>query len=82
MIKKVITNQYLKQDYLLNYGEPRNDFFELVLVEEEQEDFESNSRVIANLFSEPELKNKFPLKKSEVYAKLGFTPPAKDDEVI
>jgi len=82
VIQNTLTQQYLRNDYLLNYGEPRNDFFEFVLYQDGQEDFESNSRIIANIFSDPEFKSKFPIKKSELYAKLGFTEPAEDDDVV
>jgi len=81
-VQQIISEQYLKHDYLLNYGEPKNDFFEFVFVQDEQEDFESNSRIITNLFSDPELRKQIPLKKSEVYKKLNFTPPADGDEVF
>jgi len=81
-IIKVTNNQYLKTDYQLNYGEPRNDHFEIYLVVDEQEDYESNSRIITNLFSDPEFRTNFPLKKSEVYQKLGFTVPQEGDETI
>ncbi|MEW6653373.1 MAG: DUF935 family protein [Bacteroidota bacterium] len=78
----IFTAQYLKKDYLLNYGEPKNDFFEFYFVIDEQQDFESNSRVIQNIFSDPILKEKLPLKKSEVYEKLNFTPPQEGDEIL
>jgi phage gp29-like protein len=81
-VAEIITAQYLKHDYLLNYGEPRNDFFEIVPVREEQEDYESNSRIITNILSDPEMREQLPLKKVEVYKKLNLTPPAKDDEVL
>lgn len=82
MIESVFTQQYLRHDYLLNYGEPRNDFFEFVFLQDGQTDYESNSRIITNLYADPEVKKNLPLKKSEVYNKLGFTPPAEGDEVI
>lgn len=82
MVQQIITNQYLKKDYQLNYGEPENDYFEFVVVQDEQEDFESNSRIISNLFSDPQLKEKIPIKKSELYSKIGFSQPAEDDEII
>lgn len=81
-VQQIITEQYLKHDYLLNYGEPKNDFFEFVFVREEQEDFESNSRIITNLMTEPEIRKQLPLKKDEVYKKLGFTKPTEGDETF
>jgi len=81
-IAEIISSQYLRNDHLLNYGEPRNDFFELVALEEEQEDYESNSRIVTNLMADPERINKLPLKVDEVYKKLGFTKPAEGDETI
>lgn len=81
-VQQIITNQFLRHDYLLNYGEPKNDFFEFVFVREEQEDFESNSRIVTNLFADPEVRKQLPLKKDEVYKKLGFSKPAEGDEVF
>jgi len=81
-IEEIITGQYLRQDYLLNYGEPRNDFFEFVFLKEEQEDCESNSRIIQNIYSDETLKRSLPLKKDEVYKKLGFTKPAEGDDIL
>jgi len=82
MIEKILTQQYLKQDYIFNYGEPRNDYFEFYNVVEEQQDCESNSRIITNLFSDPEVRKQIPLKKDEVYQKLGFTKPTEQDEIV
>lgn len=82
IIEDIFTNQYLKHDYVLNYGEPLNDFFEFYFVHEVQQDFESNSRIIQNIVADPELKKTIPLKKSEVYDKLGFIQPQEGDEVI
>jgi hypothetical protein len=82
VIEDVFTNQYLRNDFRLNYGEPLQDYFEFVFIHEEQEDFESNSRIIQNIQSDPELKKKVPLKADEIYKKIGFTKPADGDEVI
>jgi phage gp29-like protein len=82
VIAEVFSNQYLKMDYLLNYGEPLNDFFEFVFLPDEQIDYESNSRIITNIASDPEMRKLLPLKKAEVYQKLGFTKPAEGDEVL
>jgi phage gp29-like protein len=82
VIAEVFSNQYLKMDYLLNYGEPLNDYFEFVFLPDEQIDYESNSRIITNITSDPEIRKLLPLKKDEVYQKLGFTKPAEGDEVL
>lgn len=81
-VQRIISDQYLRNDYLLNYGEPQNDFFEFVFLKDEQEDYESNSRIITNIYSDPELRKAVPLKKSEVYKKLGLSEPADGDDVL
>ena len=82
LVMDVITNQYLIQDFKNNYGEPKQDYFEFVLYQEGQEDYESNSRIIQNLFADPAVKANLPIKKDELYQKLGFTKPAEGDEII
>jgi phage gp29-like protein len=81
-IEAITSEQYLAKDYLLNYGEPRNDYFELVFLRDEQEDYESNSRIISNIYSDPELRKNLPLKKDDVYKKLGLAKPADGDEIL
>ncbi|QQS35760.1 MAG: DUF935 family protein [Ignavibacteriales bacterium] len=78
----IITNQYLKLDFINNYGEPRNDYFEFVEVKEEQEDYESNSRIFTNIFTDEELREKIPIGKSVFYKKLGIPEPKEGEEVI
>ena len=80
--QQIMTEQYLMHDYILNYGEPKNDFFEFVFVQEEQQDFESNSRIIMNLIDPATNKPIIPLKEDDVYKKLGFTKPAEGDATL
>lgn len=82
-IETEITEQYLIRDYKLNYHtEPRNDYFEFVFIRDEQENYESNSRIIQNLWGDPEFRKAVPLKKEDVYKKTGFNKPVDGDEVI
>ncbi len=81
-VQQIITDQYLKRDYLYNYGEPKNDFFEFVFIQEEQEDFESNSRILMNLMDPATNKPIIPLKEDEIYKKLGYTKPVEGDKLL
>ncbi len=76
-VEQVITEQYVQQDYRLNYGEPADAYPEFHFMTDETPDFESNARVIGEL-----LTSNVALKKSEVYAKTGFTEPGPDDKTI
>ncbi len=82
IIEDTYTAQYLRKDYQLNYGEPRNDYFEFYHIHEEQYDYESNSRALLNLMDPTTNKPIVPIKKSEVYDKIGYTQPAEGDEVL
>lgn len=77
MIEQAVNEQYISQDYRLNYGNdvtlrPRFRF-----QTDESPDFEKNARIIGELKSQG-----IPLKRSEVYEKTGFTPPEDGDEVV
>lgn len=80
-LENVITWQYLQVDYALNYGEPRNAYPVFKFITDEREDFEANSRIIAELKSLPNAAE-LPLKRDQVYDKIGFTKPDDDDEVF
>jgi phage gp29-like protein len=70
-------NGYLLQDWELNYGEAAALMPEFRFLIDEQADYESNARII----SEMKISG-VPLKKSEVYEKIGFSMPDDDDEVL
>jgi phage gp29-like protein len=76
-LDSVMTDQYLKKDYQLNYGEPRDAYPVYETVVEEAVDYESNARIISELKA-----TKIPLKQDEVYEKTGFTKPEVNDEVF
>lgn len=73
----VITEQYIKKDYLMNYGEPRDAFPVYETNVDEAQDFETNARTIAELRAA-----KVPLLKKEVYEKTGYSIPQAGDDVI
>jgi phage gp29-like protein len=75
LIERTINDQYIVRDYYLNYG---NDFTfmpQFKFVTEEQVDYESNARIVA------ELKNAgYQLDDKEVSEKTGFTVSATINE--
>ncbi|KAB2967525.1 DUF935 family protein [Zoogloea sp.] len=78
-LQEVITEQYIVQDYLKNYGEPANVFPVFRFNTDEIQDAESNARVFSEVKS---IDPKFPFKRSEVYKKMGFTEPQEGDATI
>lgn len=76
-LDEVMTEQYVKKDYSLNYGEPRDAFPVYETDTDAVEDFETNARIIAELKSAG-----IPIKKSDVYLKTGLTQPQDGDEII
>lgn len=70
-----LINNFLKFDFLFNYGQGEPDYkFQFILAEEQ--DFESNASALRQII------DIIPLKKDEVYAKIGFTPPANNDDLF
>ena len=74
-------DKYLRQDFELNYGDPKIGY-PIFRYKTKQEDKETNSRIISELLAVRRSKDDLPLKKSEVYEKLGFTQPKEEDETI
>jgi phage gp29-like protein len=78
-LQDVISEQYLIQDYMKNYGEPAQAFPVFKFNTDEVEDSEANARTFAELRSaDPSMK----FVRSELYKKTGFTEPKEGDTVI
>lgn len=78
-LQDAISEQYIVQDYLKNYGEPAEAFPLFRFNTDETEDSEANARVFAEVKS---VDPKFPFIKKEVYKKLGYSEPQEGDATI
>lgn len=79
LLDDCFSEQYVKRDYLLNYGEPRDAYPVYQTLIDEKEDYESNART----FSELKLNNpNLSFKKDEVYKRTGWTIPGEEDETL
>ncbi len=78
-LQEAISEQYIVQDFLTNYGEPKDAFPVFRFTTDEIEDTEVNARVLAEIKS---VDPKFPLLKKEVYRKIRYTEPKEGEEVI
>ncbi|MFZ4620964.1 MAG: phage portal protein family protein [Bacteroidota bacterium] len=77
-LQDVISEQYIVQDYLKNYGEPKNAFPIFKFDTDEIEDSEANARVFTEMKSaDPNFK----FIRSEVYKKIGFTEPQGEETI-
>jgi phage gp29-like protein len=75
-MERLINDQLLTADAQINLGLDESPFeFEIQLAEEQ--DREKNTRIITDAVDAG-----IPLKRTEVYASIGFSPPADTDEVI
>lgn len=78
-LQEILSDQYVVQDFLKNYGEPKNAYPVFRFKTEETEDVEANARVFAELRSaDPTMK----FKRDELYKKTGYTVPQQGDDVI
>ncbi|GMU99363.1 MAG: hypothetical protein AMXMBFR51_20980 [Ignavibacteriota bacterium] len=70
-----LINKFLEIDFKVNYGTGKPDYkFQFIFSQEQ--DFEANASAIRQII------DIIPLKKDEVYAKIGFTPPANEDDLF
>ena len=77
--QNVITSQYIYQDWILNYGEPKNSLPIFEFDTDEIQDFESNARTFETLKAAyPDIK----IKQDELYKRTGWTMPAEGDITI
>lgn len=75
-LEKTVNSQLLAFDHIMHYGTPTPNYrFKVIL--DETEDFEKNAIIIREAISAG-----IPLKKSEVYEKLGLTVPKEGDETL
>lgn len=76
-VQQQITHSYLRSDFELNYGQPRQYYPEFRFKTDEMPDFEANARILAEVKSaNPDIM----FKRAEVYSKLGFTEPAGNED--
>ncbi|MEW5799975.1 MAG: DUF935 family protein [Bacteroidota bacterium] len=75
-LQEIVSEQYVVQDFLKNYGEPKNAFPVFEFNTDEVEDVEVNARVFAEIKSaDPNFK----FKLAELYRKINFTKPDEGD---
>jgi phage gp29-like protein len=77
LFQNILSEQYIQKDFIENFGEPKNAFPIFRFKTDEVQDYESNTRVIAELRDAG-----IALRKEEVYLKSGFTVPKEGDEII
>lgn len=75
-LDSVMSDQYIRKDYELNYGEPRDAYPIYETVIDEAIDYESNARIVAELKAA-----KIPMRKEDVHEKTGFAMPEEGDEI-
>ncbi|NUN68836.1 MAG: DUF935 family protein [Bacteroidetes bacterium] len=78
-LQEALSEQYIVQDYLKNYGEPASAFPVFRFNTDETEDTEANARVLAEVKS---MDPKFPLLKKEVYRRIGYTVPQEGEDTV
>jgi phage gp29-like protein len=77
MVERAVNEQYVTVDFRLNYGDDITLRPRFAFLVTEPADTESAART----FSEVKATG-LPLKKSEVYERIGYTEPAEGDDVI
>lgn len=76
-IEREITAQYIMQDYILNYKEPKNAYPEFVFLDDRGADTEKQSRIVSDYFA-----NGIPVSVEDTYDKCGLIRPGDGVEVI
>lgn len=73
-IEHQISRQYLMNDYLLNYGEPKNGFPILFYQKRKIKDAEAHSRIVTDYIA-----NGIPVHKDDIYPAIDFKKVDADD---
>ncbi len=76
-LAKQVFNQIVKYDYQMNVSKNSDPDASFEFVFDDNSDLETTARII-----ELAVDSGIPLIKSEVYERIGFTPPADDDEIF
>lgn len=76
-IEREITSQYIMQDYILNYKEPKNAFPEFVFLDDRGRDTEKQSRIVSDYVA-----NGIPVAVEDAYDNCGLIRPGDGVEVI
>jgi len=69
-IEREITSQYIMQDYLKNYGEPKNAFPEFAFIPVVTKDPESQARIVTDYIA-----NQIPVATKNIYDDCGLDKP-------
>ena len=76
-IEREITSQYIMQDYILNYKEPKNAFPQFVFLDDRGRDTEKHSRIVSDYVA-----NGIPVAMEDAYDNCGLIRPGDGVEVI